>query len=105
MRAHVEVEDAVVGYATDLVRQSRDWPGVAIGAGPRAAVHLMRGARALAAMGGRDFVLPDDVQRLALPVLRHRIILDAERELEGLTPDDAIRDLIGALEVPRVREG
>jgi len=104
VREGVEVEDVVLGYAADLVRQTRDWAGIAIGAGPRAAVHLMRAARALAAMRGRDFVLPDDVKRLSVPVLRHRIMLGAEREIEGVTPDDVIRDLVGSLEVPRTRK-
>ena len=104
VREAVEVEDAVLGYTADLVRQTRDWSGIAIGAGPRAAVHLMRGARALAAMQGRDFVLPDDVKRLSVPVLRHRIMLEAEREMEGVTPDEVIRDLVGSLAVPRTRE-
>ncbi|TWI60918.1 MoxR-like ATPase [Pseudoduganella lurida] len=99
--ARVRVDDAVADYAVRIVRASRDWPGIAVGAGPRGSIALVRLARALALMAGRDYALPDDVKEAALPVLRHRIALAPEAELDGLDSDDVLAGLIDATQAPR----
>jgi MoxR-like ATPase len=73
-----------------------------MGASPRAGLALMRGARTLAAFNGRDYAVPDDVVEIALPALRHRVILSAEAEVEGREVDELLRELIRSLEVPRL---
>jgi len=95
------VSDDVVAYVTSVTRRSRDLPSVELGASPRATVHLLAAAKAIARMSGRDFVTPDDVARMAVPVLRHRILVRAEAELDGYTPDDAVRAVLASVEVPR----
>lgn len=99
--ASVRVEPTLHSYVVALVRRTRDWPAVSLGASPRAAVGLFFVARALAGMDGRDFLLPDDVKSAALPVLRHRILLKPEADLEGLSADQVIRQVIAAVEVPK----
>ena len=99
--ASVRVEPTLYSYVVALVRRTRDWPTVSLGASPRAAVGLFFVARALAGMDGRDFLLPDDVKSAALPVLRHRILLKPEADLEGLSADQVIRQVIAAVEVPK----
>jgi len=99
--AGVRVEPTLHSYVVSLVRRTRDWPTVSLGASPRAAVGLFFVARALAGMDGRDFLLPDDVKAAALPVLRHRILLKPEADLEGLSSDQVIRQVIAAVEVPK----
>ena len=95
------VTDEVVAYVAALVRQTRVVPGVALGASPRAAVHLLAISKAVARMGGRDFVTPDDVASVAVPVLHHRLVLRAEAELERYSTDDAVRTALAAVPVPR----
>jgi MoxR-like ATPase len=97
----VRVEPALRSYIISLVRRTRDWPAISLGASPRAAVALFAFARALAGMDGRDYLLPDDVKAAALPVLRHRILLKPEADLEGLTPDQVLTQVIAAVEVPK----
>ena len=97
----VRVEPALRSYVVSLARRTRDWPSISLGASPRAVIGLFFVARALAGMDGRDYLLPDDVKNAALPVLRHRILLKPEADLEGLTSDQVIRQVIGAVEVPR----
>ena len=99
--ASVRVEPALYSYVISLVRRTRDWPTVSLGASPRAAVGLFFVARALAGMDGRDYLLPDDVKSAALPVLRHRLLLKPEADLEGLTSDHVVRQVIAAVEVPK----
>ena len=99
--ARVRVDAAVAAYAVRLVRATRDWPGLAIGAGPRGAIALVRVARALAMMDGRDFVTPDDIKRAGLPVLRHRVGLSPESELDGSTSDALLAGLIERVSAPR----
>jgi MoxR-like ATPase len=99
--AAVRVEPTLHSYVVALVRRTRDWPTVSLGASPRAAVGLFFVARALAGMDGRDFLLPDDVKSAALPVLRHRILLKPEADLEGLSADQVLRQVIAAVEVPK----
>jgi len=96
----VLVDDHVLGYIASLVRKTRQWPTFSLGASPRAGVALLRGARALAALEGRDYVLPDDVQEVALPALRHRVMLTPEAEVEGRSPDQLLTELIRSVEVP-----
>ncbi len=95
------VAPEVAGYVTAVVRQTRTLPSVALGASPRAAVHLLAAGRAAAWLAGRDFVTPDDVVAYAHPVLRHRLLLSPEAELERYQPDDAISTAIAAVPVPR----
>ncbi len=97
----VRVEPALRSYVISLARRTRDWPAISLGASPRAAIGVFFVARALAGMEGRDYLLPDDVKNAALPVLRHRILLKPEADLEGLTPDQVIRQVINAVEVPK----
>ena len=99
--AGVRVEPSLRAYVVSLARRTRDWPSISLGASPRAVVGMFFIARALAGMQGRDYLLPDDVKTAALPVLRHRILLKPEADLEGLTPDQVIRQVIGAVEVPK----
>ncbi len=98
----VRVEPSLYPYMVSVIRRTRDWPAISVGASPRAAVGLLFVARALAAMDGRDYLLPDDVKAAALPVLRHRILLKPEAELEGLTTDQVIEQVLATVEVPRV---
>jgi len=88
-------------YVTRVVRSTRSMPQIALGASPRAAVMLMLAAKAQAVMAGRDFVTPDDVKAMALPALRHRLMLQPEFEVEGRTTDDCINELLLGVEVPR----
>jgi MoxR-like ATPase len=99
--ANVRVEPALHSYVVSLVRRTRDWPAIALGGSPRAIVGLFFVARAIAGMDGRDYLLPDDVKAAALPVLRHRILLKPEADLEGLTTDQVISQVISAVEVPK----
>jgi len=97
----VAVQDALFGYIVELVRRTREWPALTLGASPRAAVSLLHVSKALAALDGRDYVLPDDVKTAIPPVLRHRVIVRAEADLEGLTADQILDAVIRAVEVPR----
>ncbi len=97
----VTVVDEVVNYIATLARQSRQLFAVRLGASPRAAVYWLRVAKAWATLQGRDFVLPDDVKVTAKPILRHRLLLKPEAELEGLTADAVIDALLESVPVPR----
>ena len=97
----VRVEPALHQYIVNLVRRTRDWPSVSLGASPRAAIGVFLVARALAGMEGRDFLIPDDIKAAAPPVLRHRLILKPEADLEGVTADQVIGDVLAAVEVPK----
>ena len=95
------VSDEVAGFVVALVRQTRELPAVELGASPRAAVHLLAAAKALARLAGREFVTPDDVVDAARPVLRHRLVLRPEAELERYTVEDAVGAALAAVPVPR----
>lgn len=97
----VHVEEKLLEYIVKIVGATRSHPSLFLGASPRASVALLNSCKALAALRGRDFITPDDVQELAYPVLRHRIILTPEREMEGAVPDDVIRLILEKAEVPR----
>jgi MoxR-like ATPase len=99
--ARARMEPGVQHYAVDLVRRTRAHPFVHYGASPRASVALLLCSKALAAMRGREFVTPDDVRDVVFPVLRHRLTLRAEAELDGVTTDAVIGDILRAAEVPR----
>ncbi len=101
LTARVRVDAAVNGYAVRIVRGTRDWPGIHMGAGPRGGIALVRAARAAAVLAGRDFTTPDDIKAVALPVLRHRIILAPEREIEGVTADQVLTALLERTDAPR----
>ncbi|GGD49515.1 AAA family ATPase [Pseudoxanthomonas indica] len=99
--AAVTVDPQVIDYAVRIVAATRKWPGVALGAGPRGSIALVRAARAQAVLQGRDFVTPDDVREISLPALRHRIALSPELQIEGQSPDDVLRALLAKVEAPR----
>jgi MoxR-like ATPase len=98
--AGVLVDDHLLGYITALVRATRRWPAFSLGVSPRAGVAILRGARAAAALEGREYTVPDDVQEVVLPALRHRVMLTPEAEIEGRSPDDLLTELIRSVEVP-----
>ena len=99
--ARVLADDRISDYAVRMVRATRSWPGIAIGAGPRGGIALIRSARARALLAGRDFVIPDDVKAMSLPALRHRISLTPELEIEGHGPDDVLSAVVDSVEAPR----
>ena len=99
--ARARMEPGVQHYAVDLVRRTRAHPFIHYGASPRASVALLLCSKALAAIRGREFVTPDDVRDVALPVLRHRLTLRAEAELDGITADAVITEILRSAEVPR----
>jgi MoxR-like ATPase len=99
--ASLHIDDAVMDYAIRLVRATRTWAGVVAGAGPRGGISLIRAARGAALLEGRDFVAPDDVKRMALPALRHRIQPSPELELEGRDTDAILKGLLEKVEAPR----
>ena len=95
------VSDEVAGYVTAIVRATRTLPSVELGASPRAGVHLLAAAKAVARLDDRGYVTPDDVADVALDVLRHRLLLRPEAELERYTADDAVRAALETVPVPR----
>ena len=97
----LKVEPALFRYIVQIARRTRDWPSLSLGASPRAAISIMVVARAMAASDARDYIIPDDVKAAAIPVLRHRVVLKPEAELEGLTSDLIISDVLKAVEVPK----
>jgi MoxR-like ATPase len=97
----VRVEQSLVNYITSLVRATRDAPALTLGASPRASVALLKVSQAAALLDGREYVVPDDVKLLAPAVLRHRIAVAPELELEGVTPDQALRTILERIEAPR----
>ena len=99
----VRIDPLLVDYINKIVRLTRSWPQFYMGASPRAGIGLMQGARTLAAFYGRDYAVPDDVVSLALPTLRHRVMLTAEAEVEGQSVDRLLSDLIRTVEVPRIK--
>src|ERR1035437_4952249 len=96
----IRIEPELTTYILALARRTREWPTLLLGASPRAAVSLMRVAQAAAAFDGRDYLLPDDVKRAVKPVLRHRVMLKPEAELEGFDADRVLDDVIAAVPVP-----
>jgi MoxR-like ATPase len=99
--SEVVVEQPVVDYIAKLVRKTRENRNLVLGASPRASICLLLGSKAVAAMNGRSYVIPDDIKQLAAPVLRHRLILRPEAEIEGLTPSRVVESTLAEVEVPR----
>ena len=97
----VRVEPAIFDYLLAIVRRTREWPAIALGASPRASTSLLLVAKATAAREGRDFVVPDDVKEAAVPVLRHRLVLRPEAELEGVDADRVVSDVLAVTAVPK----
>jgi len=101
LAAEVEADKSVIDYAVRIVRATRDWQGLSIGAGPRGSISLIRAARAQAMLHARDHITPDDIKDIALPVLRHRVGLAPEMELEGYTTDQILQSVLDKTEAPR----
>ncbi|MCY1407666.1 magnesium chelatase ATPase subunit D [compost metagenome] len=100
--SELPVDDQVLDYAVRLARATRSWPGLAMGAGPRASIALVRGGRARALLRGGDFVLPDDIKGCALAVLRHRVRLSPELDIEGLSVDQVLQQILDQVPAPRL---
>ncbi|MGK9065499.1 AAA family ATPase [Stutzerimonas chloritidismutans] len=96
------IDDQVLDYAVRLARATRDWPGLSLGAGPRASIALVRCGRARALLRGGDFVIPDDIKGCALAVLRHRVRLSPELEIEGTSVDQVLLQLLDQIAAPRL---
>jgi MoxR-like ATPase len=99
--ALVQVDPVVLDYAVRITRATREWPGIAMGSGPRGSLALVRAARAYAVLDGRDFVTPDDIVAIARPALRHRLALAPEMQIEGRRIDDVLGALLSKVEAPR----
>ena len=97
----IAVDSSIQAYMVRIVRQTRQHPSLRWGVSPRAAVSLLLASRALAAIRGQAFVTPDDVRDIALPALRHRLLLHSEAEIDGLTPDDVLTEILRLVEIPR----
>jgi MoxR-like ATPase len=97
----VVIREELLDYIANLVYQTRNHADLFLGASPRASLAILKAAKAVAAMSGRDFVTPDDIRFVALPSLNHRIILTPEREMEGFDAKDVIGEILGKLEAPR----
>lgn len=97
----VHVEENLIRYIAQIVQETRSNPMLFLGASPRASVAILNGAKAFALIQGRDFINPEDIKKIALPVLRHRIALSPEKEMEGISPDVIVQQIIDKIEVPR----
>ena len=97
----VLVEEKLVKYIAEIVTSTRNHPHLYLGASPRASLAILVASKAFAAISGRDFVIPEDVKKSVFPVLRHRVILTPEREMEGMSSDKVIEMIIQSVEVPR----
>ena len=94
-------EDNLLSYIAQIIQETRNSPALFLGASPRASVAILNGAKAYAAIQGRDFITPEDIKFIALPVLRHRVILTPDKEMEGVTSDEVITQIVDKIEVPR----
>jgi len=98
---HIHVEENLLKYVAQLIYETRNSPALFLGASPRASIAILNGSKAFAALFGRDFVTPEDIKAIALPVLRHRVLLTPDKEMEGVTPDEVVKQIIDKVEVPR----
>lgn len=98
---HILIDPKLVEFIAKIVNETRNTPSLFLGASPRASLAVLKASKANAAIKGRDFVTPDDIIEMAVPVMRHRIILTPEKEMEGITPDELIQNIISNIEVPR----
>ena len=97
----IAVDATIIDYILSLVRSSRELPQLELGCSPRSAIMLLQASKALAVLRGKEFVSPDEVQAMLVPVMRHRVVLTPESEIEGLSSDDCLQALIGKTAVPR----
>jgi MoxR-like ATPase len=99
--SQVRIEEHLLSYIAQLIVATRNNQFLYLGASPRASISILKSSKAFAAMQGRDFVTPEDIKRAAIPVLHHRVIVTPEREMEGLSSDDIIKQIIDTIEIPR----
>ena len=97
----VKVEPGLFKYITEITRRTREWPALSLGASPRAALNLLFASKAMAAMDGREYIIPDDVKEVAPAVLRHRLVLKPEADLEGISAEQVIGEVLKGVEVPK----
>lgn len=97
----VQIEDALMDYIVNIIAETRNNPTIDIGSSPRGSIALLQCAKGAAAYSGRDYVIPEDIKKMAIPVLRHRIILKPELELEGVKADQVLQDILSKVKVPR----
>lgn len=97
----VHIEKYLLTYIAQIIQETRNNPMVFLGASPRASIAILMGAKSYAMINGRDFVSPEDIKFVALPVLRHRIILSPEKEMEGVSADEVVKQIVDKIEVPR----
>jgi MoxR-like ATPase len=98
---HVKVEHDILSYIANIVEKTRNNSSLFLGASPRASIAILKSAKAFAALEGRDFVTPEDVKEMVVPVLNHRVILTPEKEMEGLKPENVIKRIVDSVDVPR----
>lgn len=97
----VHAEPNLIRYIAQIVQETRNNPMLFLGASPRASVAILTAAKAFAIINGRDFINPEDIKKVALPVLRHRIVLSPEKEMEGISADEVVKQIVDKIEVPR----
>ncbi|MCB0486997.1 MAG: MoxR family ATPase [Cyclobacteriaceae bacterium] len=97
----VHVEENIIRYIAQIVQETRNNPLLFLGASPRASIAILNASKSFAIIQGRDFINPEDIKRMAMPVLRHRIALSPEKEMEGISPDTVVEQIINKIEVPR----
>ncbi|WP_052447529.1 AAA family ATPase [Clostridium polynesiense] len=97
----VQIEEALIEYIVNIIAETRNNPTIDIGSSPRGSIALMQCAKGAAAYSGRDYVIPEDIKKMAIPTLRHRIILKPELELEGIKADQVLKDILAKIKVPR----
>jgi MoxR-like ATPase len=97
----VKVQESLLSYVVEIARKTREWPALSLGSSPRAAVNLLTFAKSLAAIDGRDYLIPDDIKQAAPPVFRHRIVIKPEADLEGITADQVVQDILRSVELPK----
>jgi MoxR-like ATPase len=95
------MEANLLTYIAQIIHETRNNPSLFLGASPRASVAILNSAKAFAALNGRDFVTPEDIKVVAHPVLRHRVILTPDKEMEGITADEVVKQIVDKIEVPR----
>jgi MoxR-like ATPase len=97
----VRIDEALMEYIVSVIAETRNNPSVEIGSSPRGSIALLQCAKACAAYEGRDYVIPEDIKKMAVPTLRHRIVLKPELELEGVRPEQVLKDILSKVKVPR----
>jgi len=98
---NILIEEKLLQFIARLVHNTRNHKSIYLGASPRASIAIMNASKAIAAMKGRDFVTPEDIREVVVPVLRHRIILAPDKEMEGVSEDEVIKQIIQGMDVPR----